>query len=62
MKYFTIIEASERLSLTPEALQKRCARAAIRRGRDTVAELGDGVVAVKMGRSWRVRFSQERAA
>lgn len=62
MKYFTIDEASKILSLSPEALQKRCARAAIRRGRDIVAELGGGVTAVKMGRTWRVRFPQECAA
>jgi urease accessory protein UreE len=60
-RYLKTKEAAERLDLTPEALQKRCARGAIKRGRDIVCELGDGIVAVKMGRTWRIRFP-ERAA
>lgn len=59
--YRTIDEAAALLRLTPEALRKRCARSAVRRGRDVVAELGDGVVAVKMGRTWRVRFPARAA-
>lgn len=62
-KYLTTEQAAERLSLSTEALRKRCARAATRRGRDIIAELGDGVTAVKMGRTWRVKFPpEERAA
>jgi len=42
--------------MSPDALRRRCARAARKIGRDITAQLGDGVVAVKFGRSWRVRF------
>lgn len=42
MKYFTTTEAAALLSLTPEALQKRCARAATRRGRDGTEHVGEG--------------------
>lgn len=49
-------EAAPLLSLTPVALRARCRRAARRRGREVQADLGGGIVAFKMGRSWRVRF------
>ena len=61
-RFYTVAEAAPLLSLTPIALQKRCARAAVRRGRDLVAELGGGVLAVKLGRTWRIRFPAEQAA
>ena len=57
MTYLTIEEAAVALRLTPQALRKRCTRGARRIGRDTMAQLGDGVVAVKFGRSWRVRWT-----
>ena len=54
--YLTIERAAQALQLSPEALRARCRRAARRKGKDIVAELGDGIVAVKFGRSWRIRF------
>jgi hypothetical protein len=51
----TIEAAAARLDLDPQALRARCRRAA-RRGADgdVVAELGMGVVARKLGVTWRV--------
>lgn len=63
-RYLTIDEAAERLAMTPNALRCRCRRAQ-RKDRATgrvTAPLGDGVVAVKFGRSWRVRFESSIAA
>ena len=57
MRYYTIEEAAQRLALSPQALRKRCTRGARKIGRDVRTQLGDGVVAVKIGRSWRVRFA-----
>jgi len=54
----SIATAATRLELTPTALRARCRRAATREGREIVAYLGAGVVAYKMGRSWRIRFPQ----
>jgi hypothetical protein len=54
--YIPIERAAARLALTPVALRARCRRAARREGRNVVAHLGAGVVAYKLGRSWRVRF------
>jgi hypothetical protein len=62
MTYLTIDEAAVVLRLTPQALRKRCARGARRVGRDTMTQLGDGVVAVKFGRSWRVKMDRSREA
>lgn len=56
LPYATIEEASAILQLTPGALRARCRRGARKVGRDIVAHLGDGIVAIKFGRSWRVRF------
>ena len=56
-RYYTVREAAELLRMSPEALQTRCRREARRSGRDVVAFLGDGITAVKIGRSWRIRFS-----
>jgi hypothetical protein len=56
-KRYTIEEAAGLLSMSPLALRKRCSRRARRIGSDVVANLGDGVVAVKIGRTWRVRFA-----
>jgi hypothetical protein len=54
--YFTIDSAAEALHVSPEALRARCRRAARRKGKDIVADLADGIVAIKFGRTWRVRF------
>ena len=62
MDYLTIDQAAHRLAMTHDALRKRLARGAVRRGRDTICELGDGIVAVKFGRIWRVRFPSPVAA
>jgi hypothetical protein len=60
--YLTIEQAAPFLQLTPEALRARCRRAAGRVGRDIVAQLVDGVIAIKFGRSWRVRFPEAAPA
>lgn len=54
--YLTIEDAAARLSTTANALRARCRRHSRREGRDVVARLGAGIVAVKIGFSWRVRF------
>ncbi len=54
--YETIADAAPRLGMTPVALRARCRRGAVREGRDVRCYLGDGVVATKFGRTWRVRF------
>jgi len=54
--YFTIDQASDLLQVSSAALRARCRRAARRRGKDVVAELADGILAIKFGRSWRIRF------
>lgn len=59
MRYYTIEEAAGVLAVTPLALRKRCMREARRVGRDTMAQIGDGIVAVKIGRLWRVRFRED---
>jgi len=56
MTYLTIDQAAPLLAMTPDALRKRCARAARKVGRDVQSHLADGIVAVKFGRTWRVRF------
>jgi len=56
MTYLPIREAATRLSMSEEALQTFCRRRAKKRGKDVVAELPDGIVAVKFGHLWRVRF------
>lgn len=52
----TIETAAAKLDMAATALRARCRRAAVREGREIVAYLGAGIVAYKMGRSWRVRF------
>jgi len=59
--YFTVEHAANVLDTTPEALRARCRRAARRKGKDIVAELADGIVAIKFGRTWRVRFADTPA-
>ncbi len=62
--YVTVEQAAEKLAMTPCALRCRCRRAQLRDKRTGKVEapLGDGVVAVKFGRSWRIRFPQSQAA
>jgi hypothetical protein len=54
--YETTEEAAPRLGMTVQALRARCRRGAVRVGREQRCYLGDGVVATKFGRTWRVRF------
>ncbi|CAN5925112.1 hypothetical protein BH11MYX4_BH11MYX4_02760 [soil metagenome] len=56
VRYFTIEAAAKRLSLQPDALRARCRRRAKREGRRVMADLGGGIIAIKLGVSWRVRF------
>lgn len=61
-RYYPLDEAAPLLGTTVGALKRRCVRAARRAGHEIVAQLGDGVVAVKMGRGvrapWRVKFPE----
>jgi len=54
--YETIPHAAQRLGMTVQGLRARCRRGAAREGREVRCYLGDGVVATKFGRSWRIRF------
>jgi hypothetical protein len=54
--YETIDAAAAKLSVDAGALRARCRRAARREGDKIVAPLGGGIIAIKFGRSWRVRF------
>jgi hypothetical protein len=54
-QYLTPEEAAVLLAVSPRALRSRCRREARRVGDDVIARLGDGLVAIKFGRSWRVR-------
>jgi hypothetical protein len=54
--YFDVDEGAIRLSTTPTALRARCRRNARREGRSVSSHLGGGIVAIKFGRSWRLRF------
>jgi hypothetical protein len=54
--YDSIADAAPKLGLTIQALRARCRRGAVREGREVRCYLGDGVVATKFGRTWRVRF------
>lgn len=62
IKYLTIEEAAAVLSMTPLALRKRCTKGARRVGKDIKADIGDGIVGVRFGRSWRIRFPAKDAA
>jgi hypothetical protein len=54
--YESIETAATKLDLEADALRARCRRAAERQGDAVIAKLGGGIVAIKFGRSWRVRF------
>jgi hypothetical protein len=60
-EYEDIDAAAARLATTPVALRARCRRGARREGKHVVAHLGPGIMAWKMGRAWRVRFSHGSA-
>jgi hypothetical protein len=50
----TIEIAGAKLDLDPQALRARCRRAAKTENGQTIARLGMGVVAKKLGTSWRI--------
>lgn len=54
--FHTPESAAPLLSLSPVALRARLRRAARRVRGEVVADLGGGVVGVKLGRSWRIRL------
>jgi hypothetical protein len=54
--YMSPQSAAVRLGLDVQALRARCRRAAKKVGNDVIAHLGGGIVAVKLGSSWRIRF------
>lgn len=54
--YLTVEQAAGLLSTSPTALRARCRRYARREGREVISRLGGGIVAVKLGKSWRVRL------
>ncbi|MBN2195025.1 MAG: hypothetical protein JW751_19565 [Polyangiaceae bacterium] len=51
-----IAVAVAKLGLEPEALRARCRRAQELERGEVIARLGAGVVAYKLGRTWRFRF------
>ena len=57
-KYHDTKAAAARLGLNEAALRARCRRAARREGRSVVARLGGGIIAVKLGATWRVVFPE----
>jgi hypothetical protein len=56
VKWDSIETAAPKLDLEPEALRARCRRALRKVNGENVAELGMGVVAKKLGTSWRVHI------
>lgn len=54
----TTESAAKLLELSEHALRARCRRAARREGQQVVARLGAGVVAYKLGKTWRVHFQK----
>jgi hypothetical protein len=50
----SIETAAPKLELEPQALRARCRRAARKVNGQIVAELGMGVIAKKLGATWRV--------
>jgi hypothetical protein len=47
------------LDTTPEALRARCQRAATHEGDRVVADLGAGIRAFKLRRTWRIQLPEE---
>ncbi len=60
-EYVAVDVAAQRLDLDADALRARCRRAAVKVGTIVQADLGAGLIAVKFGRSWRVRFPSAAA-
>jgi hypothetical protein len=54
----TVESASAKLSLDPTALRARLRRAQRAEGGSIVADLGGGITAFKLGKSWRIRFPE----
>jgi hypothetical protein len=54
--YFTVEQSAARLGLTPVALRHRIRRTQRKEGKEVVARIGAGIVAYRIGSSWRVRF------
>lgn len=54
----TVESAAAKLSLDPTALRARLRRAQRAEGGSIVADLGGGIRAFKLGKSWRVRFPE----
>jgi hypothetical protein len=52
--WYTIEIAAAKLDLEPQALRARCRRGSRSEEGEIVARLGMGVVARKLGKSWRV--------
>lgn len=58
-----IREAADALDCTPDALRKRCCRAAVVGPDGVTSILGPGIVAFKFGAAkWRVSFDRKKAA
>lgn len=62
MKYLTTEEAAEILALSPKALRARLRRLQAKRGARAILQLAPGIVAVKLGVSWRIRIDGDKAA
>lgn len=58
-RYHDVAAAATTLGLGTDALRARCRRAAVREGGSIVAHLGGGIVAFRLGRTWRIKFPAE---
>ncbi len=58
-QFVSIDAAARALDMSAEALRARCRRASRRSGKQIVADIGGGFVAMKFGRSWRVRLPED---
>jgi hypothetical protein len=56
--YDTVESAAAKLGLDPDALRARLRRSQRSEGGSIVADLGGGIHAFKLGRSWRIRFPE----
>lgn len=55
-RYFTVANAAPLLDLTENALRARLRRAQTSDSRSATINLGGGITATKVGRSWRIRI------
>ncbi len=55
----SIESAARKLDVLPSALRSRCRRAAKQAADMATIPLGGGIVAIKFGRSWRIRIPTE---